>query len=121
MVERNEAIDPVLKAGIAHLWFVTIHPFDDGNGRIARAITDSGLGAIGEQRSAVLQHVLRNPPRAGNYYRMLETTQKGGLDITLWLDWFLQCLDRAVAGAEGILGVRIRAGALLGKAQARDL
>jgi len=95
--------DPVLKAGIAHLWFVTIHPFDDGNGRIARAITDLALArAEGmPQRFYSMSAQIRTERKA--YYDMLEATQKGGLDITPWLLWFIGCLDRAFDGSEVIL------------------
>lgn len=97
------APDPVLKAGIAHLWFVTIHPFDDGNGRIARAIADLTLArAEGtKQRFYSMSAQIRAERKA--YYDMLETTQKGGLDITEWLLWFIGCLDRAFGGSETIL------------------
>ena len=97
-------IDPVLKAGVAHLWFVTIHPFDDGNGRVARAIADMALARSenSPQRfysmSAQIQH-----DRVA-YYDMLEKTQKGTVDITPWLEWFLDCLRRAIDGAEQLLG-----------------
>ncbi|MGD9473341.1 MAG: Fic family protein [Novosphingobium sp.] len=95
--------DPVLKAGIAHLWFVTIHPFDDGNGRIARAIADLTLArAEGTaQRFYSMSSQIRTERKA--YYDMLESTQKGDLDITPWLMWFIGCLDRAFEGAETIL------------------
>lgn len=95
--------DPVLQAGIAHLWFVTIHPFDDGNGRIARAIADLALArAEGTaQRFYSMSAQIRAERKA--YYDMLETTQKGGLDITPWLLWFIGCLDRAFDRAEIIL------------------
>jgi Fic family protein len=94
--------DPVVKAGIAHLWFVTIHPFDDGNGRIARAIADLALArAEGTaQRFYSMSAQIRTERKA--YYDMLETTQKGDTDITPWLLWFLGCLDRAFDGAETI-------------------
>jgi Fic family protein len=100
---RKNAIDPVLKAGIAHLWFVTIHPFDDGNGRIARAITDQALARSEKsaQRFYSMSAQIRQERNA--YYDILETTQKGDLDITPWLEWFLGCLDRAFGGAEMIL------------------
>jgi Fic family protein len=93
--ENND--DPVLKSAIAHLWFVTIHPFDDGNGRIARAITDLQLCRAdnGRQRFYSMSSQIRNEKSA--YYKMLENTQKGSLDITAWLEWFLGCLDRALA------------------------
>ena len=95
--------DPVLKAGIAHLWFVTIHPFDDGNGRIARAIADLALArAEGTpQRFYSMSAQIRTERKA--YYDMLEATQHGDLDITPWLLWFIGCLDRAFDGSEAIL------------------
>jgi Fic family protein len=107
---KREDIDPVLKAGIAHLWFVTIHPFEDGNGRIARAIADMQLARSEQspQRFYSLSTQLRQERKA--YYEILEATQKGDLDITLWLSWFLQCLSRAFDGAENTLaGVLMKA------------
>jgi Fic family protein len=100
--------DPVLKAGVAHLWFVTIHPFDDGNGRIARAIADLALArAEGTaQRFYSMSAQIRNERNA--YYNMLESTQKGETDITHWLLWFIGCLDRAFDGAETILASVMR-------------
>jgi len=97
------AVDPVLKAGIAHLWFVTIHPLDDGNGRIARAIADMALARSEQspQRFYSMSAQIRQERSA--YYDMLEATQKGDLDITRWLDWFLACLSRAFDGAETVL------------------
>jgi Fic family protein len=96
-------IDPVLKAAIAHLWFVTIHPFEDGNGRIARAIADMALARSegSPQRFYSMSAQIRLERSA--YYDALEATQKGDLDITAWLLWFLACLDRAFGGAEAIL------------------
>lgn len=95
-------VDPVLMAGIAHVWFVTIHPFDDGNGRIARAIADMALARSEQspQRFYSMSAQIRQERNA--YYDILETTQKGDLDITRWLDWFLACLDRAIGGAEDV-------------------
>ena len=100
--------DPVLKAGIAHLWFVTIHPFDDGNGRIARAIADMALARSenSPQRFYSMSAQIRAERKA--YYDILEATQKGDLDITDWLEWFLGCLDRAFEGAETILAVVLK-------------
>jgi len=97
------AIDPVLAAGLAHLWFVTIHPFEDGNGRIARAIADMALARSenSSQRFYSMSAQIRLERNA--YYDTLEKTQKGGLDITLWQEWFLSCLDRAIEGAQQIL------------------
>lgn len=98
-----ETTDPVLKAAIAHLWFVTIHPFDDGNGRIARAIADMALARSenSPQRFYSMSAQIRAERKA--YYDILEATQKGDLDITGWLEWFLGCLDRAFDSAETIL------------------
>lgn len=100
--------DPVLKAGVAHLWFVTNHPFDDGNGRIARAIADLALArAEGTpQRFYSMSAQIRAERKS--YYDTLEATQKGGLDITAWLLWFIACLDRAFDGAETILASVMR-------------
>lgn len=96
-------LDPVLKAALAHLWFVTIHPFEDGNGRIARAIADMQLARADEspQRFYSMSSQIRK--ERGRYYDILEITQKGGLDITPWLFWFLQCLDRAFLATNDIL------------------
>jgi Fic family protein len=99
----DEKIDPLIKAALAHLWFVTIHPFDDGNGRIARAIADMSLAHSenSPQRFYSMSAQIRIERNA--YYDMLESTQKGELDVTPWLEWFLGCLDRAFDGAETIL------------------
>ena len=101
--EGENSTDPVLKAAIAHLWFVTIHPFDDGNGRIARAIADMALARSegSAQRFYSMSAQIRAERRA--YYDILESIQKGALDITPWLEWFLDCLDRAFDGTESIL------------------
>jgi len=108
----DTSLDPVLKAAIAHLWFVTIHPFEDGNGRIARAIADMMLARSegspqgSPQRFYSMSAQIRLERK--DYYAILERTQKGGLDITAWLGWFLGCLDRAFDGAEEILGNVLR-------------
>jgi Fic family protein len=95
--------DPVIGAAVAHLWFVTIHPFEDGNGRIARAIADMALARSEQspQRFYSMSAQIRAERKA--YYDILEKSQKGDLDITPWIEWFLGCLDRAFAGAEIIL------------------
>jgi len=99
----NAGIDPVLKAALAHLWFLTIHPFDDGNGRIARAIADLALARSenSPQRFYSLSAQIRQ--ERGSYYDILEKTQKGPLDVTPWMEWFLGCLGRAIAGAQTTL------------------
>ena len=100
--------DPVLRAAIGHLWFVTIHPFADGNGRIARAIADWALAQSekSSQRFYSMSAQIRQERNA--YYGILEKTQKGTLDITEWLEWFLGCLDRAFEGTETTLSVVFR-------------
>lgn len=102
-LENDNSTDLVLKAGVAHLWFVTIHPFDDGNGRIARAIADMVLARSerSPQRFYSMSAQIRQERKA--YYEILEATQKGELDITRWLEWFLECLGRAFDRAEMIL------------------
>ncbi|KRR03188.1 Fic family protein [Bradyrhizobium valentinum] len=99
----EENIDPIIKAAIAHLWFVTIHPFEDGNGRIARAIADMSLARSEgiPQRFYSMSAQIRAERKT--YYDMLESTQKGDLDVTSWLEWFLDCLDRAFSGANTVL------------------
>jgi len=101
--EKDSSTDLVLKAGIAHLWFVTIHPFEDGNGRIARAIADMVLARSerSQQRFYSMSAQIRHERKA--YYEILEATQKGDADITRWLEWFLACLGRAFDRAETIL------------------
>lgn len=106
--QSQEGLDPLLRAGIAHFWFVTLHPFDDGNGRLTRTITDLAL-AQGEAQAirfyAMSASILED--RAG-YYRVLETSQKATADITEWLEWFLKTLLRslqqAMARIESVLG-----------------
>lgn len=100
--EENH-IDPVLKAGIAHFWFITIHPFEDGNGRMARAITDMLLArADGISQRFYSMSSQIQLERMG-YYSILENTQKGILDITNWLDWFLTCLMNALKSSDELL------------------
>jgi Fic family protein len=97
------SIDPVLKAGIAHFWFVTIHPFDDGNGRTARAIADMALARADGTKDRFYSMSSQIEAERKNYYRELESAQRGDLDITNWLAWFLGCLDRAIDGADQTL------------------
>lgn len=99
----RQEIDPVLKSAIAHLWFVTIHPFEDGNGRIARAIADMQLARADEtpQRFYSMSAQIRIERNA--YYTILENTQKGDIDITPWLEWFLECLGRSLDKVEDTL------------------
>ena len=96
--------DWVAKAGLAHLWFVTIHPFDDGNGRIARAIADLALARSERSSQRFYSMSVQIRQERAAYYEVLEQTQKGPMDITLWMDWFLGCLGRAIEGAQATLG-----------------
>ena len=96
--------DPVLRAGLAHLWFVTIHPFDDGNGRIARAIADMVLARSEESPQRFYSMSAQIRIERKTYYDTLEKTQKDSLDVTPWLEWFLGCLNRAFDSTEETLG-----------------
>jgi Fic family protein len=96
--------DWVVKAGLAHLWFVTIHPFEDGNGRIARAIADMALARSEQSSQRFYSMSAQIRQERADYYDILERTQKATMDITPWMDWFLQCLGRAVNGAQATLG-----------------
>jgi Fic family protein len=97
--------DPVLKAALAHLWFVTIHPFEDGNGRIARAIADMCLARSEDSTQRFYSMSAQIRLERDAYYDILEVTQKGDLDITPWMEWFVGCLDRAFDGAEKTLAI----------------
>lgn len=92
--------DPVIKAGLAHLWFVTIHPFDDGNGRIARAVGDMALARAEKTAQRYYSLSAQIQRERKDYYDKLEAAQKGSLDATDWLSWFLGCLMRSLQGAE---------------------
>ena len=96
-------VDDVLKAALAHFWFVTIHPFDDGNGRVARAIADMALARSehSSQRFYSMSAEIRQ--ERNDYYEILEHTQKGSLDVTPWMAWFLECLGRAIDSAQTTL------------------
>ena len=93
-------MDLVMKAGIAHLWFVTIHPFDDGNGRIARALSDLMLARSQQSSQRFYSMSAQIRQERADYYDELEATQKGDLDITRWMEWFLGCLGRAFQRAD---------------------
>ena len=106
--ESADDTDPVLRAGLAHLWFVTIHPFEDGNGRVSRAITDMALARA--EGTGLRFYSMSTQIEADKklYYEALKHTQRGSLDITDWLLWFLACLDNALVGAHVMLGRIIR-------------
>ena len=107
-LNHEKTIDQVLKAGIAHLWFVTIHPFEDGNGRIGRAITEMLLARADgiPQRYYSMSSQIRK--QRDQYYKNLEFTQKDTLDITDWLEWFLKCLLQALQASDSLLGQVMR-------------
>lgn len=96
-------LDPVLKAGLAHVWFVTIHPFEDGNGRIARAIADMALARADHTKNRFYSMSSQIEAERREYYEELEAQQRGTLNVTAWLSWFLACLDRALTRAEDTL------------------
>lgn len=97
-------IDPVLRAGVAHLWFVTIHPFEDGNGRIARAIGDMALASADNTQDRFYSLSSQIEAERKDYYAQLEKQQSSTPEITIWLEWFLDCLGRAISSAETTLG-----------------
>lgn len=102
--ESEKTVDPVLCAGIAHLWFVTIHPFEDGNGRIARAIADMALARADKTAYRFYSLSAQFALERNEYYKQLEKQQRGTPEITDWLEWFLDCLDRSISNAEATLG-----------------
>ncbi|WP_338098276.1 Fic family protein [Methanolapillus ohkumae] len=97
----QKEMDPVIKAGVAHLWFVVIHPFDDGNGRVARAISDMLLARSDGSADRFYSMSTQILKERKMYYSVLENSKD--LDITLWLEWFLNCLERALLSAESVL------------------
>ncbi|MGF7233009.1 Fic family protein [Arachidicoccus sp.] len=104
----DDVIDPILKAAIAHLWFVTIHPFEDGNGRISRAIADMQLARADGTPGRFYSMSSQIRQERKQYYSILEKTQSGDLDITTWLTWFLACLGRSIDASDVILASVMR-------------
>jgi len=102
-INRNPEIDGVIRAGLAHLWFITLHPFDDGNGRIARTLTDMLLARDENNPKRFYSISSQIMAERNEYYDILNTTQKGNLNITLWLEWFLKCMNRAILNANFLL------------------
>lgn len=100
---RSEQDNAVIKAGLAHLWFVTLHPFEDGNGRMARAVGDMVLAGAQQSTQRFYSLSAQMQRERKDYYDLLEATQKGGLEVTDWLEWFLGCLLRAIQGADETL------------------
>ncbi len=104
--ESADVADPVLRAGLAHLWLVTIHPFEDGNGRVSRAVADMALARSEDTGFRFYSMSTQIEAQKKQYYEILERTQKGTMDVTDWLLWFLTRLDNAITGAQASL-VRI--------------
>jgi Fic family protein len=104
--ESTDVADPVLRAGLAHFWLVTIHPFEDGNGRVSRAVADMALARSEDTGFRFYSMSTQIEAQKKQYYEILERTQKGTMDVTDWLLWFLTCLDNAIIGAQASL-VRI--------------
>lgn len=100
---QSQPIDPMIKAGLAHLWFVTIHPFEDGNGRIARAIADMALSRADGTAERFYSMSAQIEAERKAYYAALEQQQRDSVDVTAWLEWFLDCLGRAISQAEDTL------------------
>ncbi len=107
-VNDTAASDPLIHAALAHLYFVTVHPFDDGNGRIARAIADWALARSEQSPYRFYSMSARIRKERSDYYSILERTQKGGLDVTEWIVWFLSCLNRAINDTETMVHFALR-------------
>ena len=102
--EKESTLDGILKAAIADLWFVTIHPYEDGNGRLARVITDMALARDEKLTTRCYSLSAQIIEERQSYYEVLEKTQKSGLDITPWLQWFLGCFERAIDRSDELVG-----------------
>jgi Fic family protein len=106
--DTSDTTDVVLRAALAHLWFVTIHPFADGNGRMARAIADWALARSERSPQRFYSMSAQTGQERNDYYGILERMQKGPLDVTPWMEWFLGCLGRAFDGTEITLAAVLR-------------
>jgi Fic family protein len=100
---NEQTIDPVIKAALAHFWFITIHPFDDGNGRIARVVADMQLARSDKSAQRFYSMSAQIRAQRNEYYAMLEKCQQGTMDITAWMKWFLQCLQNALEATSEVL------------------
>jgi Fic family protein len=99
----DDGMNPVLGAGLVHLWFLTVHPFDDGNGRIARAIADMQLARSEGTSQRFYSMSSQIQQERKTYYDILERTQGETMDVTRWMEWFLDCLSRAIDGSQTLL------------------
>ena len=113
----ESTMDPVMKAAQAHLWFVTIHPFDDGNGRLARAIGDMALARSEGSPQRFYSMSAQVRLERESYYDALENSQRGTVDVTRWMEWFLGCLGRAIDGAQATLGAVLQKASFWERAQ----
>ena len=104
----NQGLDPVIKAAFAHLWFVTIHPFEDGNGRISRAITDMQLARADKSKQRFYSMSAQIQSDRNTYYKLLESTQKGDVNITSWLEWFLICLLQSMSQTDETISSTVK-------------
>ena len=112
----SQEIDPILKAALAHFWFVTIHPFDDGNGRIGRAIAELALARADQTSQRFYSMSAQIESERNSYYNALEQCQKMTTDITRWMEWFLECLERALKRAETTVNHVLKNGRIWEKA-----
>lgn len=118
---NNAGMSPFLMAAIAHLWFVTIHPFDDGNGRISRTLADMSLARIDMDFGRYYSMSAEINKNKKAYYEILEKTQKGDLDITDWLLWFFECLEKAINRASSVIECRLQKSAYWDKFRDVDI
>jgi len=102
-INKKTNMDGIIKAALTHLWFITIHPFDDGNGRIARTLTDMLLARDENSPKRFYSFSSQIMAERNDYYDILNFTQKGNLDITPWLNWFLECMNRAILNSNSLL------------------
>lgn len=106
--EKENVMDGILQAAIAGFWFVSIHPYEDGNGRLARVLTDMALARDEQCPARCYSLSAQIIEERQSYYEVLEKTQKGGIDITPWLHWFLGCFERAIDRADDLVGKVLR-------------
>lgn len=103
-INKTDDINPLIKAAISHLWFITIHPFEDGNGRIARAVTEFMLAKAEKSSYRFYSMSAQIQKQKNEYYKILENTQKGTLDVTNWIKWFLETMLQALETSETMVG-----------------
>ena len=107
-INHENQTNPIIKTAIAHLWFITLHPFEDGNGRISRAITDMMFSRAEKSPYRFYSMSAQIQKEKKKYYNVLEYTQKGNLDITVWLEWFLRCMAKSIRNSEELVDKIVR-------------